>query len=79
MRTARWREMPPFARNAEMRAPHTLRGDRFDYPLMAVPEAGPKESLHYYLYKHIAALPQCNATRSQRYCSSVGTLHMSSL
>ena len=25
---------------------------RFDYPLMAVPEAGPKESLHYYLYKH---------------------------
>jgi len=25
---------------------------RFDYPLMVVPEAGPKESLHYYLYKY---------------------------
>src|ERR1039458_468512 len=25
---------------------------RFDYPLMIVPEAGPKESLHYYLYKY---------------------------
>jgi hypothetical protein len=23
---------------------------RFDYPLDVVPEAGPKESLHYYLY-----------------------------
>jgi hypothetical protein len=25
---------------------------RFAYPLMAVPEAGPKESLHYYWYKY---------------------------
>jgi hypothetical protein len=25
---------------------------RFDYPLMLVPEAGPKESLHYYLYRY---------------------------
>jgi hypothetical protein len=23
---------------------------RFDYPLVIVPEAGPRESLHYYLY-----------------------------
>jgi hypothetical protein len=24
---------------------------RFDYPLITVPEAGPKDSLHYYLCK----------------------------
>ena len=29
-----------------------IAGFRFDYPLMQVPEAGPKESLHYYLYKY---------------------------
>src|SRR5215469_236364 len=25
---------------------------RFEYPLMTVPEAGPRESLHYYVYKY---------------------------
>ena len=38
-----------------MRAPHLLRGDRrvsFRYPLVAVPEAGQKESLHYYWFKY---------------------------
>jgi len=29
-----------------------IAGFRFDYPIMQVPEAGPKESLHYYLYKY---------------------------
>jgi len=29
-----------------------IAGFRFDYPLMHVPEAGPKDSLHYYLYKY---------------------------
>lgn len=30
---------------------------RFAYPLMMVPEAGPKESLHYYLYKYSKTPP----------------------
>jgi hypothetical protein len=30
---------------------------RFDYPLMTVPEAGPKESLHYYVYKYSKTPP----------------------
>ena len=31
---------------------------RFDYPLRIVPEAGPKESLHYYLYKYCKTPPR---------------------
>jgi len=31
---------------------------RFDYPLRIVPEAGPKESLHYYLYKYRKTPPR---------------------
>lgn len=30
---------------------------RFKYPVMIVPEAGPKESLHYYLYKYSNKTP----------------------
>jgi hypothetical protein len=36
---------------------------RFDYPLMVVPEAGPKESLHYYLYKYRSTPPQRHVMR----------------
>ncbi len=36
---------------------------RFDYPLMVVPEAGPKESLHYYLYKYSKTPPSRSVLR----------------
>lgn len=36
---------------------------RFDYPLMAVREAGPKESLHYYLYKYSKTPPYRSVMR----------------
>jgi hypothetical protein len=36
---------------------------RFDYPLMIVPEAGPRESLHYYLYKHSKTPPYRSVMR----------------
>ena len=36
---------------------------RFDYPLMAVGEAGPKESLHYYLYKYSKTPPHRSVLR----------------
>jgi hypothetical protein len=36
---------------------------RFDYPLMTVPEAGPKESLHYYLYKYSKTPPHQSVVR----------------
>ena len=36
---------------------------RFEYPLIAVPEAGPKESLHYYWYKYSATPPSRPAIR----------------
>jgi hypothetical protein len=35
----------------------------FDYPLKIVPEAGPKESLHYYLYKYRKTPPYRSALR----------------
>lgn len=35
---------------------------RFEYPLMTVPEAGPKESLHYYLYLR-SKTPPCRSAR----------------
>ena len=42
-------------------AMHTLYEEiaefRFDYPIMMVPEAGPKESLHYYNYKYSVMPP----------------------
>jgi hypothetical protein len=36
---------------------------RFDYPVMMVPEAGPKESLHYYWYKYSKTPPYRSVTR----------------
>jgi hypothetical protein len=36
---------------------------RFDYPLMTVPEAGPKDSLHYYLYKYSKTPPYRSVMR----------------
>ena len=36
---------------------------RFDYPLTTVPEAGSKESLHYYLYKYNETPPYRSAMR----------------
>ena len=36
---------------------------RFDYPLMVVPEAGPKEALHYYYYKYRDTPPNRTAMR----------------
>jgi hypothetical protein len=36
---------------------------RFDYPLMTVPEAGPKKSLHYYLYKYSQTPPYRSVMR----------------
>jgi len=33
---------------------------RFDYPLMTAPEAGPKESLYYYLYRY-SKTPRCRS------------------
>jgi hypothetical protein len=36
---------------------------RFDYPLMAVPQAGPKDSLHYYLYKYSKTPPYRSVMR----------------
>lgn len=35
----------------------------FEYPLIAVPEAGPKDSLHYYLYKYRNIPPSNPAIR----------------
>jgi hypothetical protein len=36
---------------------------RFDYPLMTVPEAGPKDSLHYYLHKYSETPPYRSVLR----------------
>lgn len=36
---------------------------RFDYPLTTVPEAGPRESLHYYLYKYRETPPYRSLVR----------------
>ena len=36
---------------------------RFDYPVMAAPEAGPKESLHPYLYKYAKTPPYRSVMR----------------
>lgn len=36
---------------------------RFDYPLMIVPQAGPKESLHYYYYKYSDTPPYRSVMR----------------
>jgi D-glucuronyl C5-epimerase C-terminus len=36
---------------------------RFDYPLMAVPEAGPKDSLYYYVYKYDKTPPHRRVLR----------------
>jgi D-glucuronyl C5-epimerase C-terminus len=36
---------------------------RFDYPLITVPEAGPKESLHYYVYKYRDSPPYRSVMR----------------
>ena len=36
---------------------------QFEYPLMAVPEAGPRESLHYYWYKYRKTPPYRRAKR----------------
>lgn len=35
----------------------------FDYPLLVVPEAGPRDSLHYYWYKYAATPPARPAIR----------------
>ena len=36
---------------------------RFDYPLMTMPEAGPKDSLHYYLHKYSETPPHRSVLR----------------
>jgi hypothetical protein len=38
----------------------------FEYPLMAVEEAGPRDSLHYYLYKYKETPPYRSVTRLDR-------------
>jgi hypothetical protein len=42
----------PRLRYALRTAYDEIAGFQFDYPLRIVPEAGPKESLHYYLFKY---------------------------
>jgi hypothetical protein len=48
---------------------------RFSYPLITVPEAGPKESLHYYVYtyRNTLAIPKLHATRFEWHCHRMGT------
>jgi len=54
---------------------------QFEYPLMAVPEAGPRESLHYYWYKYRRTPPYHSAKRldengiAQSWTRTTGTMY----
>lgn len=43
-----------------------IAGFRFDYPLRIVPEAGPRESLYYYLYRYKPTSPSQQVMRLDR-------------
>jgi hypothetical protein len=47
---------------------------RFDYPVMMVPEAGPKESLHFYLVQVLedTTLPERSSAGFKRYSPGLG-------
>jgi hypothetical protein len=53
-------------------AVRTLHGEttelRFFYPVTTVPEAGPKESLHYYVYKYSNRPPSRSFMRLDSNC-----------